>query len=1697
MNLKSISIGCILVVALAPGVKSQTNNGLQQGLAPYESLQGGSIDTITMSSGGLYVHIPLLNYPQRGGVLKLSFSLQSNNKTWWVQSSCPQGQTCTHGWVMQNNAILLASPTPSMGPVDDQVWLGGVIMSGDCHKGEGTYSTFALGPTGDSHQMAFTSGTPPGSACGGTQATIYTADGMGVKYVGPNNSSNYKVYAGTGKIIDRDGIIYPAPTSSLFSTLREDPNGNQISLSISTSNSYEYVDTLGRSIPMPPGQAIPILQNGATQNPTTTNYSGCTGPLPISSATLWNPPGPNGSSVTYKFCYVNIQLQTNFGVASVSEGSGTFVFLQSLVLPNGTTWTFEYNSRSAGDSQSINYGDLTKITFPTGGSINYAYANEIFCYHWAVGPCPSGYPTVPSRAVISRSVNANDGTGAHTWSYSWGTVTGTTSQTMTDVVTDPLGNDSVHLMTGFDMWRETQTQFFQGTHSSGTLLKTVNVDWSPYSGPSSTDPHSVLPIRSTTTWANNNVAKVEMDYDFGISWINGYNSAASYGNVIAKREYDYGNGASGPIVRTTNTTFMALNGPNASSYLANNLLSLPYTVQILNGSGTQYASTRYGYDESSLGSSGVGSTEQHDTAPPTGTYRGNQTSTLRWLNSGTLTCQNGHSAGTGSNVTSKITYFDTGTVQSSSDPCGNTTSFLYSNNYWGAYPTTVTNALSQVTGHTYDFNTGLLTSTTDPNNLVTSYGYDSMWRIASVANPDGGGESINRQELSFPFTATLITKINSSLTKSETNVFDGLGRPYQHQLSDQLQGTIYTDTTYDTVGRISTVSNPHRTCGTDITSSCGITTYGYDALNRKTSESYPDGSVLQTAYCGPSTLVTDPTNRWRRSRVDGLGRLVEVDEPNAVGATVASTGCPGTGEAIWVTSYTIDALGNLTNVLQNGSHPRSFTYDSLSRLQCSSNPETATTACPAFGATAFPTGTLAYVYNPDGIVTKKTDARSISTTYAYDALHRELTRTYSDGTSTVTTAYDQAACLGLSACQNIGRRTSVTDAGSELWAYQVDPANLRDLHREQRTTNSITKTTTYLFDLAGNTSQITYPTGRIVNYSFDSANRPSLAQDSSNGITYATGFQSSPGGTCVANVTCYTPQGSVYVVSLGQTSSFTGLNVTNIYNSRLEPLEFKSSSTGGTAIDITYSYADPLNNNKNAGHVFSITNNLNSARTQSFTYDQVNRITSAGTFATTGPYCWGYQYSYDGAWGNLTSQAGWTPNYTGCTQTVMAAVTADGNNHISAFSYDAAGNATGETGFTYAWDAESQLKSAGGVNYTYDDDGRRVAKVGSKLYWYGSGNEILAETDAAGNTLNEYIFFGGKRVAILPAGSTAQYYVEDSLGSSRIVTSNTGVVCYDADFYPFGGERAVTSTCTQNNYKFEGKERDAETSTVPGNANGNDEFGARYYSNRFGRWLSADWANISAPVPYANLSNPQSLNLYSIVTDDPESFADLDGHGGNGGSDFSPLGDAWQFSSANNLWVVNGHLWSPNGGTAPTTVFENIIWDTGSNGSKPVTAADKAKFGKMQEETAALYERVNINLSVEYHDGYIDWTGGGYPADVIGSKIGSLNVFVFSGRVPLGIIGVWGDGSGSAGIQFGKAFAFIGLSEAQHWTLSHEFAHHFLGDTRGKAGIWQKIWQNTVGDSYINLFVLPHITSFGETLRQNASSPCFTGGGCQ
>jgi RHS repeat-associated protein len=70
--------------------------------------------------------------------------------------------------------------------------------------------------------------------------------------------------------------------------------------------------------------------------------------------------------------------------------------------------------------------------------------------------------------------------------------------------------------------------------------------------------------------------------------------------------------------------------------------------------------------------------------------------------------------------------------------------------------------------------------------------------------------------------------------------------------------------------------------------------------------------------------------------------------------------------------------------------------------------------------------------------------------------------------------------------------------------------------------------------------------------------------------------------------------------------------------------------------------------------------------------------------------------------------------------------------------------------------------------------------------------------------------------------------------------------------------------------RYTGKERDSES--------GNDYFGARYYSSAMGRFMSPDWSPFPMPVPFALRENPQTLNLYNYVLNNPLKSVDRYGH---------------------------------------------------------------------------------------------------------------------------------------------------------------------------------------------------------------------------
>ncbi|MGO9009674.1 MAG: RHS repeat domain-containing protein [Bryobacteraceae bacterium] len=309
------------------------------------------------------------------------------------------------------------------------------------------------------------------------------------------------------------------------------------------------------------------------------------------------------------------------------------------------------------------------------------------------------------------------------------------------------------------------------------------------------------------------------------------------------------------------------------------------------------------------------------------------------------------------------------------------------------------------------------------------------------------------------------------------------------------------------------------------------------------------------------------------------------------------------------------------------------------------------------------------------------------------------------------------------------------------------------------------------------------------------------------------------------------------------------------------------------------------------GQTISRSAGLTAPITQSYSYrDPANRLSAANEpDAAPGLTGWPQTYNYD-AFGNRAVAAGsYMPNEGFTPSGTVASVFPASNNRLvrgAGDSYDGAGNQTAwatvppsASGSWFTYDGENRLLTAnvanqGGASFVYDGEGRRVQKISS------SGAVTTYVHDAMGNLAAEYS-------TAAPAAAGTQYLTSDFLGSTRLITDASGnpVRCFD--YLPFGeeipagmnGRSGCYETMGSPQYpsppdvadqKFTGKERDAET--------GLDYFGARYFSAAQGRWTSPDWSEKPQPVPYAALTDPQTLNLYAYVRNNPLSRVDPFGH---------------------------------------------------------------------------------------------------------------------------------------------------------------------------------------------------------------------------
>jgi RHS repeat-associated protein len=1352
---------------------------------PYRSYSGGNLDHIQMQNGSLYLRIPLLSYPQKGK-LNLSFSILANGSQWAEVGYCDSTGDCSYTY---------GHPIPGQCGSSYGYWTDGmpdtaVIVDQDVTLQEcsGSNVQTFIDPGGqgaydyswnylnlvDSSQAVHTLGFDQNN-----WQTMQATDGSGftVRASYPNSlqgAANPLRSTGPTTVIDSHGNkeVFSGGNVSF-----QDPIGNTITRYVTSGSTTDYTirDSAGRSIPDPAKATV-----DANVSPSCPNLQ--LNAQPVVSSSSWVVPGINGQNLTYHLCYTNVQVRTNFfwnpepgqtvgSSEGIPEPDGSYGYiylswadinhaymqLQSIVLPDGTYWGFAYDT--SGSPQVASYGDLTQVILPTGGTINYSYVSIPQC--GAPPGAEAGFPF--SRAVQARTLQPLQGppvsrTYAYPMSFNY-------QNPKYTIETDSLGNDTVHV--------------FNIDYVYACGAEEVATKW--YHGSSNGATNTATPLKEVD---NSFLYQLSPQDDY-------YNTYRQHINLIPQTVKTYLDGA---LVETKTNTFdtlftsvqpeiidnpqanggysytlmpstaqISLNTPTSTDdgiitetterlaatnpvYAAAGLLELPSSITIANDN--QAVTTSYGYDE--LGS-------------PQGAF-GNQTSISR---SGVLT---------------QTQFNDAAMPCKATDGNGNATSFYYDSNTpsgpqngcsasSGLYVTAVqkptTGAVSHTTSFGRDFETGLVTSVIDENTRTTTYGYDVASRLLSVNYPDGGGialcytdegGSICNQGAA-PFSVITQRRQDGQTNQTSSTTYDGLGRKI---LAKDPAGSI-VDTQYDSEGRVASLSNPHAAAASPID---GYTSYLYDPLGRKDMQCQPDngtaagqcaaGSSFQSwSYSGPITSTTDEAgNTWSRT-TDARSRLVSVLEPGSI-----------------ATRYGYDALDNLISVSQSGNgsdvpRTRSFTYNSLSRLITSTNPETGTIC---YGQ--WVNGQCVNGYDASGNLLQKTDASGINVSYTYDALNRMVTK-YSgyENTSNFTLTYDQ----GANGNGRLTREENHVPGSNQLLSgtqYQYDAMGrpTGTLWGDYTTQSWRQGLSGIQYDLAGNMTQLTYPDGTVVSQSYDGAGRLSAVNN---------GPLNGGGAAYLSNIQ-YFPSGALASQTLSD-----GVTQAIALNNRLQPCHEMASSpllaasgSGGNLFDRELFYAQTPETNcgnapNNNGNIWSVVEGPQHGTSQSFAYDSLNRLAQALSLNRPSSSTYSYGYNYD-SFGNMTPVDHLhTPQNFGI-DAATNRLTLNGDVNTGDLRYNANGtlaqSPNGLGGYhQYQWTGEGYLRGIDNFtngSYLYNSMGQRTLAAHNNTTWneyvYLNG-QPMAEVDNNG-VWTDSIYANGQKIASLP-GNESVIQVSGNHGS--------------------------------------------------------------------------------------------------------------------------------------------------------------------------------------------------------------------------------------------------------------------------------------------------------------------------------------------
>ena len=814
----------------------------------------------------------------------------------------------------------------------------------------------------------------------------------------------------------------------------------------------------------------------------------------------------------------------------------------------------------------------------------------------------------------------------------------------------------------------------------------------------------------------------------------------------------------------------------------------------------------------------------------------------------------------------------------------------------------MSDTLGRTTSYGYD-GAGNLTTLTDPQSRKTTYGYDAANRLSSISYSDGKTPNVtygydNDGQRTSMSDGTGTSSYRYDSLHRLTSTTDGAGNTigYSYDLADNQTSITYPNgqtvtRTLDQANRLASVTDWQN----------NKTSFAYDHDSNPVSTTFPTASGNVDSYNYNNADQLTAINATQGSST--LANLTYTRDPLGLLSSETQSGLPGAAS----TSYTYTKLNQLAT-----AGPKSYSYDKADNLtQLDSS--TGYNYDAANQLTSSPTST--YSYDQLGERTSSTPTNASGTNYSYDQAQR-LTKAApsaavrslaggdshslalrSDGTvwawggngygqlgNGITTSSSSPVRVS-----NLTAATAIAAGGSHslalksdgtVWAWgdnysgQLGNGNSGSLSANP-TPAQVANLTGATAVAAGGSHSLaaksdgtvwawgdnTY--GQLGNGTITNSSTPVQASNLSGVTTVAGG-----GNYSLA----LKSDGTVWAWGYnkdGELGNGTTKNSTT-------PVQV-SNLTGATAIAAGADHSLAV---KSDGTVWAWGYNGfgelgNGTTKNSTTPVQVSNLTGVSAVAggefhslalKSDGTLWGFGYNIDGEFGNGTTTNSSLPvqaNLTGA-----AAVGAGANHSLTAKADGTAWawgrNDAGQLGNGTTTNASTPVQISNlnggqgtGTTYTYNGDGLRTTKTTgtntSKFTWDQTDALPLLLTDSQ----NSYIY-GPDDLPIeqISSNGTPSYLHHDQLGSTRLITNQTGTTTGTSTYNPYGAV-AASSGSGSSPLGYAGQYTDPET--------GLQYNQARYYDPNTGQFLTRD------PI------NPITRQPYGYTSDNPTNATDPSG----------------------------------------------------------------------------------------------------------------------------------------------------------------------------------------------------------------------------